>query len=240
MMTRIVKQYAVRRDEILDAAQRFIYTKGFEKLTIRDILDELQISNGAFYHYFASKSLLLEAIIERGQDDLDRSFRLIVEDPDLPALEKFRRFFATLDRTRIELQPVIADLMRVWFADENAIVREKTDEVFVQRRAPLLNAIVRQGIQEGVFNTPFPDQAGQIILSITRGAANRVLNLVLAFEQNRQQLHYIDEIVATNAAAAEAIDRILGATAPCMDRPTTGEVKAWLAAPSIEDEGINV
>jgi TetR/AcrR family transcriptional repressor of nem operon len=240
MMTRIVKQYAVRRDEILDAAQRFIYTKGFEKLTIRDILDELQISNGAFYHYFASKSLLLEAIIERGQDDLDRSFRLIVEDPDLPALEKFRRFFATLDRTRIELQPVIADLMRVWFADENAIVREKTDEVFVQRRAPLLNAIVRQGIQEGVFNTPFPDQAGQIILSITRGAANRVLNLVLAFEQNRQQLHYIDEIVATNAAAAEAIERILGATAPCMDRPTTGEVKAWLAAPSIEDEGINV
>jgi AcrR family transcriptional regulator len=240
MMTRIVKQYAVRRDEILDAAQRFIYTKGFEKLTIRDILDELQISNGAFYHYFASKSLLLEAIIERGQDDLDRSFRLIVEDPDLPALEKFRRFFATLDRTRIELQPVIADLMRVWFADENAIVREKTDEVFVQRRAPLLNAIVRQGIQEGVFNTPYPDQAGQIILSITRGAANRVLNLVLAFEQNRQQLHYIDEIVATNAAAAEAIERILGATAPCMDRPTTGEVKAWLAAPSIEDEGINV
>lgn len=43
--------------------------KGYKKLTIRDILDVLQISNGAFYHYFASKSVLLEAIIERGQDD---------------------------------------------------------------------------------------------------------------------------------------------------------------------------
>jgi AcrR family transcriptional regulator len=231
MMTRVVKEYAVRRDEILDAAQRLIYTKGFEKLTIRDILDELQISNGAFYHYFTSKSMLLEAIIERGQDDLDKGFRLIVDDPDLPALEKFRRFFATLDRARIELQPVIADLMRVWFADENAIVREKTDEVFVQRRAPLLNAIVRQGIQEGVFTTPFPDQAGLIILSITHGMGNAVLKLVLAFEQDRHQLHYIDDIVAANAAAAEAIERLLGASSHCMVRPTADDVIAWLAAP---------
>jgi AcrR family transcriptional regulator len=231
MMTRIVKEYAVRRDEILDAAQGLIYTKGFEKLTIRDILDELQISNGAFYHYFASKSLLLEAIIERGQDDLDQRFGAIVDDPDLPAPEKFRRFFATLDRTRIEMQPVIADLMPIWFADENAIVREKTDEVFVQRRAPLLNAIVRQGIQEGFFNTPFPDQAGQIILSITRGSANVVLKLVLAFEHDRGQLHYIDEIAAASAAAAEAIERLLGATSHCMDRPTVDDVKTWLAAP---------
>jgi AcrR family transcriptional regulator len=230
-MTRIVKEYAVRRDEILDAAQQLIYTKGFEKLTIRDILDELQISNGAFYHYFASKSLLLEAIIERGQDDLDKHFRVIVDDPDLSALEKFRRFFAALDRARIDLQPVIAGLMRVWFADENAIVREKTDEVFVQRRAPLLNAIVRQGVQEGVFTTPYPDQAGQIILSITRGMGNVVLKLVLAFEQDRDQLHYIDDIVAANAASAEAIERLLGATSHCMDRPTAGDVKAWLAAP---------
>jgi AcrR family transcriptional regulator len=230
-MTRIVKEYAVRRDEILDAAQRLIYLKGFEKLTIRDILDTLQISNGAFYHYFTSKSLLLEAIIERGQDDLDKSFQAIVDDPHLSALEKFRRFFAALDRTRIELQPIIADLMLVWFADENAIVREKTDEVFVQRRAPLLNEIVRQGIQEGAFTTPFPDQAGQIILAITRGMGNAVLKLVLAFEQEREQLHYIDDIVAANAASAEAIERVLGASAPCLNRPTADDVKAWLAMP---------
>lgn len=228
-MTRIVKEYAVRRDEILDAAQRLIYTKGFERLTIRDILDALQISNGAFYHYFASKSLLLEAIIERGQDDLDQSFRLIVDDPDLSALEKFRRFFATLDRSRIELQPLIADLMRVWFADENAIVREKVDEVIVQRRAPLLNAIVRQGIQEGVFTTLYPDQAGQIILSITRGMENAVLKLVLAFEQELEQRHYIDDIVAANAASAEAIERVLGASSPCLNRTNADDVKAWLA-----------
>jgi len=230
-MARIVKEYAVRRNEILDTAQRLIYTKGYEKLTIRDILDALQISNGAFFHYFGSKSELLEAIIERGQDDLDKEFRVIVDDPNLSALDKFQRFFTTLDRTRSTHQALIADVMRIWFADDNAIVREKTDEVIVQRRAPLLNTIVRQGIQEGVFTTPYPDQAGLIILSITRGMGNAVLKLVLAFEQEREQPHYIEDIVATNAASAEAIERALGATSPCVNRPTAEDVKAWLVPP---------
>ena len=121
--------------------------------------------------------------------------------------------------------------MRVWFTDDNAIVREKTDEVFVQRRAPLLNTIVRQGIQEGVFTTPYPDQACQIILSITRGMGNAVLKPALAFAQQREQLHYIDDIVAANAASAEAIERLLGASSPCIYRPTDEDVKAWLALP---------
>jgi AcrR family transcriptional regulator len=230
-MARIVKEYAVRRDEILDTAQRLIYTKGYEKLTIRDILDALQISNGAFYHYFTSKSELLAAIIERGQDGLDKEFRVIVDDPDLSALDKFQRFFAALDRTRSTHQALIADVMRIWFTDDNAIVREKTDEVIVQRRAPLLNTIVCQGIKEGVFTTPYPDQAGQIILSITRGMGNAVLKLILAFGQERNQLHYIEEIVATNAASAEAIERILGASSSCLERPNVEDVKAWLAPP---------
>lgn len=47
-MARIVKEkaYAVKRNEILEAAQRLVYTKGYEQMTIQDILDSLQISKG--------------------------------------------------------------------------------------------------------------------------------------------------------------------------------------------------
>ena len=54
------KEYAVKRNEILDVAQRFVYTRGYEQMSIQDILDELHISKGAFYHYFDSKQALLE------------------------------------------------------------------------------------------------------------------------------------------------------------------------------------
>ena len=72
-MARIVKEqaYAVKRNEILDVAQRLVYTKGYEQMTIQDILDGLPISKGAFYHYFDSKQALLEALIERMLKEAD-------------------------------------------------------------------------------------------------------------------------------------------------------------------------
>ena len=56
-MARIVNEAAhtARRNAILDAAQRAIITKGYEQMAIADLLSELRISSGAFYHYFDSK-----------------------------------------------------------------------------------------------------------------------------------------------------------------------------------------
>jgi AcrR family transcriptional regulator len=229
-MVRVVKEqeYAEKRNEILDAAQRLVFTKGYEQMSIQDILDTLGISKGAFYHYFDSKAALLEAYIERGQDEADKVFRAIVDDPALDALEKFRRFFASLDQMRRAEQVFITDLVKVWFADENAIVREKVDDAIVQRRVPLINAIVRQGVQEGVFTTPYPDQAGQVILAITRGMNNAILKLALALQQDRDDPQQMEEIVATIGAMAEAIERVLGSAAPILERPDADAVKSWL------------
>ncbi len=57
--------HALRRDEFVDAAQRLIAAKGYEALSIQDLLDDLGASKGAFYHYFGSKSDLLGAVVDR-------------------------------------------------------------------------------------------------------------------------------------------------------------------------------
>ena len=57
--------YAVRRDAFVDVAQRLIQAKGYQQMSIQDVLDELDASRGAFYHYFGSKADLLEAVVER-------------------------------------------------------------------------------------------------------------------------------------------------------------------------------
>ncbi len=110
---------------------------------------------------------------------------------------------------------MIVSVLHIWFADENAIVREKSDAVIVARRAPLLDRIVRQGIEEGVFTTPYPDQAGIVILAIMRGMTTALLKLLIAFEQERQP-HYVDEIITISNATSEAIERVLGAPAPIL------------------------
>lgn len=102
-MARIVKEqeYAARRNAILDVAQRLVYTKGYEQMAIQDILDELEISKGAFFHYFNSKQMLLEAIIERMRDEVAQIITPIVHDPHLPALENSA---ATLQRSLVGKQ----------------------------------------------------------------------------------------------------------------------------------------
>ena len=54
-MARTVKEPDVRRNEILDVAQQFFYTKGYEQTSVHDIIDQIGIAKGTFYHYFGSK-----------------------------------------------------------------------------------------------------------------------------------------------------------------------------------------
>ncbi|TKH46201.1 helix-turn-helix transcriptional regulator, partial [Bacillus cereus] len=62
---RIVKEYEERRKEILETAERLFLTKGYTKTTVNDILKEIGIAKGTFYHYFKSKEEVMDEIIMR-------------------------------------------------------------------------------------------------------------------------------------------------------------------------------
>jgi len=231
-MARTVKpgEVASKRREILDAAQRLVFTKGYEQMSIQDVLDEVRISSGAFHHYFDSRRALLEAFIERIKQEAEKPLLPIIHDPSLSAIEKLQGFFETLDRLRIAHQADVVKLMRVWYTDANAIVRLKVDEAVLQQRAPLLTEIVRQGIREGIFTTANPDYAGEVLLSLLQSMGNTHARLLLSFEQERDDLCCIEGIVATHAAYMDAIERVLGAPPHSFSRSSAEAVNVWVAA----------
>ena len=94
--------HAVRREAFLDAAQGLIQAKGYEQMSIQDVLDELDASRGAFYHYFDSKAALLEAVIDRMAVAAMATVAPIVDDPKLPATEKLTRLFSGMARYKVE------------------------------------------------------------------------------------------------------------------------------------------
>lgn len=231
-MARTVKPeaFAAKRKEILDATQRLILTKGYEQMSIQDILDEIQISSGAFHHYFDSRRTLLEAFIEQIKQETEKPLLPIVHHPNLSAIEKFQGFFDTLDRLRSVRQADVIKLGRVWYTDDNALVRQKVDEAICAQRAPLLTAIVQQGIQEGVFTTAYPDQAGEIILSLLQRMGYTHARLLLAFEHEHGEEERIEKIVTIHAAYMEAIERVLGAPPRSFARTDAAAVKVWVVA----------
>lgn len=224
-MPRIVKEYAIRRDEILDSAQKLIYSKGFEQMTIQDILADLSIAKGTFYYYFDSKQALLEALTVRSLDRMEQVVRPIVDDAHMSGLEKLQRFFATVARWETDQKEFILALLRVWYNDENTVVREKTRVMTVARVAPLLASIIRQGVEEGTFNTAHPDQAGAILLLILTGLEESVVGLIMLAEPAPGDLERVEGVLA---AYADAVERVLGAPPGTFQLIDLATLKEWL------------
>ena len=216
--------HALRRDEFIDVAQRFIVTKGYDSFSIQDVLDELGASKGAFYHYFDSKEGLLTAVVDQMIDGAMGVVAPMVADPDLTAPEKFQRLFtgiAQFKNARIEL---LQGFIQAWISDDNAIVREKFRKVTVQRVAPLMARIVEQGLAEGVYTAGPPGPVARVLLSLMLGANEAAVELYVARQAGTVTF---DTVQQTLAAYAEAFDRIVGA--PGGSFPITDEttLRMW-------------
>jgi AcrR family transcriptional regulator len=231
-MARPVKPEAVakKRQEILDAAERFVFTKGYEQMAIQNILDEVKMSSGAFHHYFPSRAALLSAFIERIEQETKKPLLPIIHDPRLSAIEKLQGFFDTLGCLRSARKTEVMKLLRVWYTDANALVRQKVDEAIRQQRAPLLTEIVCQGVREGLFTIANPATAGEVLLSLLQGMNDALARFLLSLEQEGDEERVIEEIVATHAAYRDAIERVLGAPPHSFSRLDATVVNVWVRA----------
>jgi AcrR family transcriptional regulator len=199
--------HTVRRDAFLDVAQRLIQTKGYEAMSIQDLLDELDASKGAFYHYFDSKQALLEAVVERFSDGAMASLEPILSDPGLPALTKLERVFAGIASLKAEQKDLMLAIIEVWNSDGNAIVREKVRRLSERIMIPLFSAVVKQGLDEGTLNVDSPDDTAKVLVSLMLGLQQQATDLFIARQAGAISFEVVQRSVA---AHTEAFERILG------------------------------
>ena len=85
-----------KRRDIVDSAKGLLWSKGYESMSPRDILNASGAGQGSLYHHFEGKeAVALEALSEVCIEmlaDLERHF-----DPRLAPLERIRRYL-TVDR----------------------------------------------------------------------------------------------------------------------------------------------
>ena len=225
-MARIVKEPVVRRNEILDAAERLMVTKGYEQMAIREIVNELQIAKGTVYHYFESKQALLMALVERIGEQAEQLVLPIISDPDMPAQDKLVRFFAVLDQHKRANKDLVFAFLRVWYADENALFRHKLYLARIKRLAPWLSQIIQEGVAEGVFTTPYPDHAARMIISLLEDLGYATVELLLVEEGKPRD---IPQIVQIGEATADALERLLGMKLGCLRQSWSEDLSRWQA-----------
>jgi AcrR family transcriptional regulator len=227
-MSRTVKEevYTRQRNKILDSAQRLVYTKGFEQTTIQDILDDAQISKGAFYHYFSSKPALLEALSERMIEEGKSVLLPIIQDAEIPALEKLQLYFEKAVRWKTAQKKYLLAMMRSWYADENAVLRQRMYSAGISWIKPLLTDIICQGKQEGTLTTEHPEYVSEVVIRLIMALGDTLADMLLSDAPTYGDIHTAACTIETYNTALESI---LGAPKGALMLMEPETIREWFA-----------
>lgn len=157
---RVVKEAAVRRNEILDAAEQLFVTKGFDKTSTNDILERVGIARGTLYYHFGSKEELLDAIIERMSETLVKRAAEVAAQKDKPVLARLTEMMLSLN-VDSELGH---EIMEQVHKPQNALMHQKMQEGLLAGITPLITGLIEEGIAQGLCQTDYPAQAAEMML----------------------------------------------------------------------------
>lgn len=206
---RLIKPAEVRRDELLDTAQRLFARQGYEATSVNQIIAAVCVSKGAFYHHFAAKEDLMTALAERHARRTTEAARDVLEDP---TLDSFARLAAFLDilkdqklRSARELHAAFAPMVR----PENSHLFERIHAATSAVVRPLMVRIIAEGVAEQAFDTPDPEQACDTILHLL--TSQRAIAAEMFAAKTRAEFEAAgDRLVARLVYLGTVIDRILG------------------------------
>lgn len=149
-----------RKNEILKVARNLFLTKDYDKTTMADIMDALEIAKGTIYHYFKSKESLFEAVIEDIVEENIKHMRALVKNAPKSALEKIQLLVNAGD-TYQENKKIIEQLHK----PTNHTLHSRLLAATLMKQAPLYAEIIQQGCDEGIFKTEVPLECAEFILS---------------------------------------------------------------------------
>ncbi|NKI22651.1 TetR/AcrR family transcriptional regulator [Paenibacillus dendritiformis] len=193
---RVVKQAEERRNEILDAADELFGQKGFDGTSTNDILEKVGIARGTLYHHFKSKEDIMDALIERYSVRLLGAAREVAADKSIPVVERIIRVVMALNISGGSRNEIMEHIHK----SQNALMHQKIQTVIINGVPPLLTEIIREGIEQGMFNTPFPYECMEMVVIY----ANTV------FDDDMVQMTD-DERASRMQAFVFNVERLLGA-----------------------------
>lgn len=157
---RVVKEAAVRRNEILDIAERLFVTKGFDRTSTNDILAEVGIARGTLYYHFRSKEDILNAMIARMTESLVKRAADIIGQKDVPVLQRLTEMMLALHVD----SDLGHEIMEQVHKPQNALMHQKMQEGLLAGITPLIAGLIEEGIAQGLCQTDYPAEAAEMLL----------------------------------------------------------------------------
>ncbi len=201
-----MKKGDMRREELLTTAERLFYTKGYEKTSVQDILDEMNFSKGGFYHHFDSKLSVLEAICEQRAQETSESACSRAEEGGKTATDQLNALLSASTLWQSDHPGFVALLIQVAYREDGALMRAKMEACQLACMQEPLERVLRQGVKSGEFFVEDVPTCASLILRLYMQFTDEIAFL-LAQEKTEETL--CEKMVKKLRVYRTAIERIL-------------------------------
>jgi AcrR family transcriptional regulator len=184
-------------ETIINVSAQLFAEKGYEHTTMQDIVNDLGMSKGAIFHHFKSKEDIMEAVINRYFDSYLLAVRQTAEDKSIPVCERLMKSTRALQVNDSDGRQLLSHL----HSPQNALIHLKMDKLIMEHVPPILADIVRDGVEQGLFDTQYPHEAMEMILCYANAA----------FDIERMSNYSREEQIRKSRASIDAMERLLGA-----------------------------
>lgn len=152
------------KQSILETAMRLFNENGLENVKIEDVVKEVGVTRGAFYHYFKSREELIAGVMYKAFQD-DNPYLLAYKQKELSALEKLR-FAAKLSlRSHMNTSESMRAQIKQLANDPIVFKNEMIFQVTVM--ADYIEKLLIEGNKDGSMNVALPKQTSQTIAWLT-------------------------------------------------------------------------
>ncbi|MGM0546360.1 MAG: TetR/AcrR family transcriptional regulator [Bacteroidota bacterium] len=164
-----------RRNQIIDAAEQVIFSKGLEQATMDEIAEKAELSKGTLYLYFKNKTDLYIAITQRGSDMLNAKFaKVFASAHEHSGIELIRLMGETyLNFVQEYPNYFTAFMYYESMSDVETVENSTYAQQCNQNRREALNFMIRAlqiGQQDGSVDDRYePKELAMIVFASTRG-----------------------------------------------------------------------
>ena len=161
-----MKKGEKRKKELLKIAYDMFLTQGYENTSVDEIIEKAQIAKGTYYYHFQSKEQMLEEVIDMMIDSEAKMAEQIIT-MDIPVPQKIVMMITSMKPTEAE-QPIKNAL----FQPENVLMHHKVRKKLITVITPLLSEVIKEGVNEGIFECDNITERVKMLLIISDGTFN--------------------------------------------------------------------
>jgi len=189
-MARITKDPVVRRNEIIDAAEKLFYSVGYDETSVSDIVKSIGVAQGTFYNYFTSKDAVLEALVQRHVSKIYIKLEGI-EKSEMTAVQKFEKMFYTIFENLRNGDGWVFDFL---YYNKHLQITEKIIRQGGNMFLPFTKKIIEEGNRKGEFSADYIDETLEFITAVLQ-CFTHALYQRKTDEELRQQLVIVSKMI---------------------------------------------